>query len=92
MLILVEKPWYKVIMALTVMLTGYKCTLDTPLLDPSSHEYQIKETLFYGLTLIYISDSAINMLAYGVVSDSNTYFQRSRWNIFSFAIVGANII
>ena len=88
---IVEKKWCDVVITVLIVISSLLLALDNPLLDPSSSFIKALQVCDYVFTMVFVGESVVKILAYGLFSESKAYL-RSAWNVLDFFIVIISVL
>ena len=75
-----------------IVLQILKLWLDNPLSDPESQKVKILYVFDIILSVIFILECVLKILAWGLIFNGNESYLRNWWNVIDFAIVAFSIL
>lgn len=84
---LIEKPFFDWIVIVFIIISSIHLFLDSPLLDPKSKLAFALYILDFIITIIFMLESILKIIAYGIIANGEKSYFRNFWNLFDFIIV-----
>lgn len=84
---LVTHKYFERVMLLIIFVTTLQLAVDNPLSDPDSFLQKFLYWLDICLTLIFIAEAGMKIIAYGFALCGSTSYIRSSWNALDLGIV-----
>jgi hypothetical protein len=82
-----EHPYFEMFIVAVIILSSVQLALDTPILDPNSHEKKVLQYIDFATISIFTLECAAKILTYGFLINGHESYLRNIWNILDFLIL-----
>ena len=70
-----------------IILSSIHLVLDSPLIDPTGNLHKVLFYVDISLTLIFVIEGILKIIAFGFIFNGKESYIRNAWNIIDFVII-----